>query len=291
MIKPYKERVYATKAVLETTFEFIKSNASELVELNQNADKNSVIEFFHKKIFLPVKFSLSEKFDEVLFKGYEYKKELSEISGKEKIVYTNIPKEIKVKFYREVAAVDSIQIPDYYIIPAEWSFLVNRMVFHGIQYFKSDYDTALIVERYRFSNVKYAENSYEGRQRVSFDLEKFEEEVIIPAGSFIVPTNQRTIRIITHLLEPKCEDSFVQWGFMNQIFEQKEYFEEYVMEKIAEEMMNENPELKKEFQKKLAEDESFKNNPYERLNFFYKKSPYWDNNLNLYPVMRYTLKF
>lgn len=291
MIKPYKERVYATKAVLETTFEFIKSNASELVELNQNADKNSVIEFFHKKIFLPVKFSLSEKFDEVLFKGYEYKKELSEISGKEKIVYTNIPKEIKVKFYREVAAADSIQIPDYYIIPAEWSPLVNRMVFHGIQYFKSDYDTALIVERYRFSNVKYAENSYEGRQRVSFDLEKFEEEVIIPAGSFIVPTNQRTIRIITHLLEPKCEDSFVQWGFMNQIFEQKEYFEEYVMEKIAEEMMNENPELKKEFQKKLAEDESFKNNPYERLNFFYKKSPYWDNNLNLYPVMRYTLKF
>lgn len=291
MIKPYKERVYATKAVLETTFEFIKSNASELVELNQNADKNSVIEFFHKKIFLPVKFSLSEKFDEVLFKGYEYKKELSEISGKEKIVYTNIPKEIKVKFYREVAAADSIQIPDYYIIPAEWSPLVNRMVFHGIQYFKSDYDTALIVERYRFSNVKYAENSYEGRQRVSFDLEKFEEEVIIPAGSFIVPTNQRTIRIITHLLEPKCADSFVQWGFMNQIFEQKEYFEEYVMEKIAEEMMNENPELKKEFQKKLAEDESFKNNPYERLNFFYKKSPYWDNNLNLYPVMRYTLKF
>lgn len=291
MIKPYKERVYATKAVLETTFEFIKSNASELVELNQNADKNSVIEFFHKKIFLPVKFSLSEKFDEVLFKGYEYKKELSEISGKEKIVYTNIPKEITVKFYREVAAADSIQIPDYYIIPAEWSPLVDRMLFHGIQYFKSDYDTALIVERYRFSNVKYAENSYEGRQRVSFDLEKFEEEVIIPAGSFIVPTNQRTIRIITHLLEPKCEDSFVQWGFMNQIFEQKEYFEEYVMEKIAEEMMNENPELKKEFQKKLAEDESFKNNPYERLNFFYKKSPYWDNNLNLYPVMRYTLKF
>lgn len=288
MIKPYKQRVYATKAVLETTFEFVKNNSSELISLNQNADKNSVMNFYYAKSFLPVKFNLSEKYDEVLFKGYEYKKEHSEISGTEKIVYTNVPKEFKVKYYRDVFPTDSIQVPDYYIIPAEWSALVDRMAFHGIKYFKSDYDTTVVVERYRFNNVKFANNSYEGRQRVSFDVEKFEEEIAIPAGSFIIPVNQRTIRIIAHLLEPKCEDSFVQWGFMNQIFEQKEYFENYVMEKIAEEMLKENPELKKEFENKLAEDESFRKNPFERLNFFYKKSPYWDKHLNLYPVMRFT---
>lgn len=53
-------------------------------------------------------------------------------------------------------------------------------------------------------------------------------------------------------------------------------------------MLKENPELKKEFENKLAEDESFRKNPFERLNFFYKKSPYWDKHLNLYPVMRFT---
>lgn len=290
MIKPYKERVFATKAVLETTFEFLKNNSSELISLNQSADKNSVMHFYYAKNFLPVKFNLSERYDEVLFKGYEYKKEQSEISGSEKIVYTNVPKEFKVKYYRDVFPTDSIQLPDYYIIPAEWSALVDRMAFHGIKYFKSDYDTTVVVERYKFNNVKFANNSYEGRQRVSFDIEKFEEELLIPAGSFIIPTNQRTIRIIAHLLEPKCEDSFVQWGFMNQIFEQKEYFENYVMEKIAEEMLKENPGLKKEFENKLAEDESFRKNPFERLNFFYKKSPYWDKQLNVYPVMRLTLK-
>ncbi|MEP0860383.1 MAG: carboxypeptidase [Ignavibacterium sp.] len=288
MIKPYKERVFATKAVLETTFEFLKNNSSELISLNQSADKNSVMHFYYAKNFLPVKFDLSEKYDEVLFKGYEYKKEQSEISGSEKIVYTNVPKEFKVKYYRDVFPTDSIQLPDYYIIPAEWSALVDRMAFHGIKYFKSDYDTTVVVERYKFNNVKFANNSYEGRQRVSFDIENFEEKLLIPAGSFIIPTNQRTFRIIAHLLEPKCEDSFVQWGFMNQIFEQKEYFENYVMEKIAEEMLKENPELKREFENKLAEDESFRKNPYERLNFFYKKSPYWDKQFNVYPVMRFT---
>lgn len=291
MIKPYKERVYATKAVLETTFEFLRNNSKEILTLNQNADRNSVKNFHYDKKFLPIKFNLSEKFDYVIFKGYEYKKEPSEISGTDKIVYTNNPKEFKLKFYRDVIVADSIQIPDYYIIPAEWSALVDRMSFHGIQFFKSDYDTIVTVERYRFKNVKFANNSYEGRQRVSFEVESFEEEVNIPAGSLIIPTNQRTIKIIAHLLEPKCEDSFVQWGFMNQIFEQKEYFENYVMEKIAEEMLAKDSNIRKEFEEKLKNDESFRKNAYERLNFFYKRSPYWDRNLNVYPIMKLTLKF
>lgn len=291
MIKPYKERVYATKAVLETTFEFLRNNSKEILTLNQNADRNSVKNFHYDKKFLPIKFNLSEKFDYVIFKGYEYKKEPSEISGTDRIVYTNNPKEFKLKFYRDVIVADSIQIPDYYIIPAEWSALVDRMSFHGIQFFKSDYDTIVTVERYRFKNVKFANNSYEGRQRVSFEVESFEEEVNIPAGSLIIPTNQRTIKIIAHLLEPKCEDSFVQWGFMNQIFEQKEYFENYVMEKIAEEMLAKDSNIRKEFEEKLKNDESFRKNAYERLNFFYKRSPYWDRNLNVYPIMKLTLKF
>jgi hypothetical protein len=79
--------------------------------------------------------------------------------------------------------------------------------------------------------------SNEGRQRVSFEYDTYKEKSSFPAGTFYVSTNQRTVRIITHLLEPKSPDSFVQWGFMNQIFEQKEYFENYVMEPMAEEML------------------------------------------------------
>jgi hypothetical protein len=88
------------------------------------------------------------------------------------------------------------------------------------------------------------------------------------------------------LLEPKSGDSFLRWGFFNTIFEKKEYFEPYVMEKIAVEMLNEIPGLKEEFELKLAEDEIFRGNPYQRLNFFYERSPYFDQKLNFYPVLR-----
>jgi hypothetical protein len=87
-----------------------------------------------------------------------------------------------------------------------------------------------------------------------------------------------------NLLEPKAPDSFVSWGFWNVIFERKEYTEDYVLEKLAREMLERDPVLKAEFEKKLTEDKSFASNPEARLYFFYRRSPYWDHTLILYPV-------
>ena len=42
-----------------------------------------------------------------------------------------------------------------------------------------------------------------------------------------------------HLLEPQGPDSFVAWGFFDAIFEQKEYGEDYVVEKLARDMLDE----------------------------------------------------
>jgi len=142
------------------------------------------------------------------------------------------------------------------------------------------------VTKYRFKNVKFANSSYEGRQRVDLEYDLIREKRTVPSGTFYIPLNQRTVRIIANLLEPKSSDSFIRWGFMNAIFERKEYFEKYAMEKIAEQMLNEDVKLREEFEAKLNEDEEFRNNPEARLNFFYKRSPYQDKNYQIYPVMR-----
>ena len=51
-------------------------------------------------------------------------------------------------------------------------------------------------------------------------------------------------------------------------------------------MLAEDPELKREFEEKLRVDEAFANDPGARLYFFYRRSPYWDEKLNAYPVGR-----
>jgi hypothetical protein len=78
------------------------------------------------------------------------------------------------------------------------------------------------------------------------------------------------------------------WGFFNAVFEQKEYGENYVVEKLAREMMAQDPRLQREFEERLATDEAFAASPTERLEFFYRRSPYWDQQKDLYPIGRVT---
>jgi len=59
-----------------------------------------------------------------------------------------------------------------------------------------------------------------------------------------------------------------------------------VVEKLAREMMAEEPSLAEEFRARVASDPAFAANPGARLEFFYKRSPYWDQQMNLYPVGR-----
>ncbi|MBS4034491.1 MAG: M14 family metallopeptidase [Ignavibacterium sp.] len=286
MIKPFKERVYSTLSVLETSLEFINQNSKELIRLNKEDDEKTIKQFHVNREFLPLSFSTSDKFEEVEFKGIDYHYEDSDISGCKKIVYTGKPKDMILKFYNDVYAQDSVKTAKGYYILAEWKIIIDRLKLHGVEVNEVKDPSEVEVTRYKFKNIKMNTTSSEGRHRANFEYDTYTEKVIIPAGTFYVSTNQRTVRIITHLLEPKSPDSFVQWGFMNTIFERKEYFENYVMEPMAEDMLKNNPALKKEFEKKLAEDEAFRNNPYERLNYFYQRSPYWDQALNLYPIMR-----
>ncbi len=73
------------------------------------------------------------------------------------------------------------------------------------------------------------------------------------------------------LLEPRDPDSLVSWGFFNASFERKEYMEAYVAEAVAEDMLKKDPALKKEFERRLAEDPAFARDPSARLDFFYRR--------------------
>jgi hypothetical protein len=286
MIKAYKERVYSTKAMIEATLEFLNVHPNELVKLNKQADEKTLEKFVTKNDYLPVSFKSSEKFDEINFKGFRYYWDSSYISGTNKIVYTNEKIDLRLKYYNDVVATDSVKLPKAYIIPKEWESLVNIIKMHGIQVEILKFDTTCEVTKYRFKKVKFSNSSYEGRQQVDFDYDSFTDKQSVTSGTFYIPVDQRTLRIIANLLEPASDDSFIKWGYMNPVFEQKEYFENYVMEKVAQKMIENDIELKDEFETRLGDNDEFKKDANARLNFFYERSPYYDNHFNVYPVMR-----
>jgi hypothetical protein len=157
---------------------------------------------------------------------------------------------------------------------------------HGLKHHTLAEATEIEVESYRFENVVWPAGPFEGRHMPRFNVEPMKEKRLFHAGSLVVPLGQPLARVAMNLLEPEAPDSFARWGFFNAIFEEKEYGEPYVLEALARKMIANDPALKQEFDQLLASDEAFAASSFQRLRFFHKRSPYWDPQMNLYPVGR-----
>jgi hypothetical protein len=195
-------------------------------------------------------------------------------------------------------------MPYAYIIPAEWTKIVEVLTAHGLLLRRTTAPVTAEVELYRCDPPTWQVKPFEGRHTASFTDVSMQDagvsppvqtshacsletaKVTYPAGSVVVPMAQRAAKVAVHFLEPQAPDSAVAWGFVDAIFEQKEYGESYVLEKMAREMMAGDPQLKREFEHKVATDKEFAASPSARLNFFFLRSPYRDDHMGLYPIGR-----
>lgn len=286
MLKPYKDRVFATRAMLEGIFKLVNEENKKLIKINEEADKTAIKKYGMKREPYPLTFNITDEADTFNYKGIEYEYRYSEIAGDSIKYFTGDKVNYQVPYYNKSKLGRTVKPPKAYLIPKEWSNLVDKLKLHGVEVTKLTSKMKFNAEQIVFDSVDFADKPYEGRFRTSFGYHKEQKVVEVSAGTYLVPTDQRTIGIIMHLLEPDGSDSFVKWGFLNQIFERKEYFEMYSMVPIAEEMAAENPDMMKEFRKKLENDKQFRKRPGARLNFFYERSPYADGKHMVYPVMR-----
>lgn len=285
-LKSFANRVFSTKSMMEHSISFVNGNHKELISLNKQADKETVRNYLSIKKKFPLVLKGNGKFDKYLFKGFEWYDEYSELTGSIVRKYANEPIEIEIPIFNKANSEKKIGVPVAYLIPQQFSDIIDVLKAHHIKFNILKSAKNVKVEKYRFENVQFAPRPYEGRQLPSFKCSAFTEKVDVEAGTLVVYTNQRQLRVIVNLLEPEAPDSFVKWGFLNAFFERKEYAEAYVMEPYARQMIKDDPDLRSEFYKKLNEDEPFRNNEGERLDFFYKRSPFYDKGENVYPIMR-----
>ena len=283
MLKPYRTRVEATASFLRGTLATVARNASALRRTVRDADARRAAAADRS---VPVKFALGKDSTMMPFKGIRLRTEQSPISGGRKLVYTGEPYDVMVPFYDHILTVDSVTLPAAYIIPPEWGFVPELFALHGVRYRTTAVPETVTVTTNRFMNVRFAARPYEGRQTATYAAEPVTMRRAYPAGSLVVPSAQRASHVAAHLLEPKSGDSFVAWGFFNAIFEQKEYAEDYVMEKEGKAMLDADPALRAAYLATIAADSVFARDPNARLNWLYNRSRWADERLNMYPVGR-----
>ncbi|MEP6849755.1 MAG: M14 family metallopeptidase [Acidobacteriota bacterium] len=287
-LKPYRSRVRGTYDTLRYTIEEIAAAKATLFEANKKADDETIERgrTYDPTRQYPLTLAVTDRSTPLAFKGVEYKIEDSPISGGKMIAYGTAPLNITIPRFDEGKVVTSIDPPLAYIVPAEWVDVIDVLKLHGVKFDTLKKPQTIEVESYKLTQPKWATSSFESRINLTCKQERIKETRTFSAGSIVIPMAQEAANVAIHLLEPNGPDSFVTWGFFNAIFEQKEYGEGYVIEKLAREMLAKDPNLQKEFDEKLK-DPAFAKNPRARLNFFYEHSPYYLNQkVGIYPVGR-----
>ena len=290
MLKPYRPRVRGTYDVLRAALEDVNRDPAGWLRAVRETDEAVTKEgsSYDQSRRVPIRLAFTDKSAPLKLRAVESKVEQSDVSGAPRVIYGDKPVELTVPFYNEARAVQTVVVPLAYVVPPQWQKVIEVLALHGLKLHRLAEPLTTEVESYRFTEVKWSQFPFEGRVPVSQKNQPLRETRTYPAGSVVVPMAQANARVALYLLEPDSPDSFVAWGFFNTIFEQKEYGENYVLEKLAREMLAKDENLRKEFEQRVASDPKFAASPRDRLRFFYERSPYWDREMNVYPVGRLT---
>lgn len=289
--KPFAERVVATKVFLEETLEQFAQEKDALLTMSHEADlqiQTLVDTLRATGREYPLDFEISNDTSWVDFKGHRSELRDSEIAGATIRYWTQEPEAQKMMTLFSNRVKHSVVPPLAYVIPRPYYLKVRDVLeAHQIPVLEFDTTLTLLVETMYLDSVKFAGKPYEGRFRVNYRTEPpVEQEWTINKGSVFVPLNHRKALRVMHLLEANGPDSFCKWGFFPQIFEQKEGGDGDIIDTMAQRLMKEDTLAASEFWSRVKSDSVFAKSANERLNYWYKHSPYWDERTNLYPIGR-----
>lgn len=291
MLKTFEVRIKSNYFLMEGLLTKFNEDPEAIRNAVRKADADAIQlgQKYDPSASFPLRLEIDRtKSDPLNFKGIEFTNQLSPVSGTVSISYGTKPIEITIPSFHYTEIVSSAASPLGYIIPTQWTDVIERLSIHGIAFSRLKAPVSLPFETYRFSEVVWSDAPFEGRHELKFKSTKVMEQRSLIPGSVVVWLNQRSNKVILNLLEPDAADSLVLWGFFDAIFEEKEFADAYVMEKMAPEMMKNDPKLKAEFEKRIETDPKFAGDPTARLHFFFERSPYWDQRKNAYPIVRVT---
>ncbi|NQD38540.1 carboxypeptidase [Permianibacter sp. IMCC34836] len=276
-LKPYKQRVLGTYVLMAATLELAGKNVASL-RTAIAADRQQRAETLGFVPTADTANSYKMKFAGVAHENYQ-----SPISGDTEVRWLGQPQEFDVDVIPSQPSV-LVTRPKAYWLPATASNAIAVLRRHGIQLEEIKQPTTRQLEWYRLPDAKQQPKAFEGRALVSSGQPVIEtHERTFPAGSVRVSTDQPLGELVVALLEPQSEDSLFSWGYFLEILSATEYIEGYVVEPLAQQMLQQNPALQEAFNKAL-QDENFAKDPEARLRWFYQRSGYADPEYLLYPV-------
>jgi hypothetical protein len=284
MLKPYQQRVEGTYALMESLIDVVEKEHNTIKTLRKETlESNLELSEYH------FNWQVDTTQTSILnFKGYEAERLTSEVTGLPRLKYNRDKPFTKETIYQDYYyPMDTVTIPEAYIVKRSWNRVIERLDANKIQYIPIKKDTTLSVEVYSIEEYDTRNSPYEGHYLHSdTKVSKNVKDIHFREGDLWVPTRQPGIRYLLETLEPQGADSFFNWNFFDTVLQRKEGFSPYVFEDVALEMLQKDSLLAKEFEAKKEEDLNFSNNWYAQLNWIFERSVHFEEAYLTYPIYR-----
>lgn len=283
MLKPFPVRVQATKALIESTVQFMAEQTEEL-----KAIRSAEVARWENIATVPVRWKRTEQFTPLWFEGFESRKEISPVTGELRLKYDRSLRWSKeIPFYNNYVPVAEIEVPEYWVIPQAWRHVVARMQRNGVAMTPIEKDTTILLRAGDIQGFTSSPRPYEGHHMNGLDSVAWS---VVPIrlfeGDWMISSSQPNLRYICEVLAPHGHDSFFTWNFFDSAMQQKEHFSGYVFEETAAALLASDSLLRASFEQAKASNLELREDARAQLNWLYRASPHYEGTANRYPVFK-----
>jgi hypothetical protein len=126
--------------------------------------------------------------------------------------------------YGAFRATEVTAAPAAYLVPPEYTAVIERLEAHGVQIARLDAAAEIEVSEFHIDSTRASEREYQGhRPRQAWGVW---QEVVrtFGEGAAVVPVRQPLGRLIVVLLEPRSDDGFLTWNLFDPAIEESEIY-------------------------------------------------------------------
>lgn len=278
-LKPYRQRVLGTYVLVEESLRLVGRDGGALVRAiaSDRASRPKTLTVSYSPLAKPLR--------TVTFLGVAHETYRSAASGADEVRWLGKPITQKMDVFG-FAPDKVVDLPVAWWVPATAPDVIARLKLHGIDFETIAEARTLSLDMVRLEGPKLG-SANEGHIPLSAANYVHAPRVeTYPLGSVRVPADQPLGLLAAAMLEPESPESFLAWNFFPGILQRTEYMEGYVIAPLAEHMLAESPALAAAFKAKLDAEPAFAKDSRARLQWFYERTPYFDDRYLLYPVGR-----
>lgn len=194
----YKRRIEASREFVRSCLQYAAEHVDRIRQVRAEA-KAWGNNAFQKNEALAMSASLEAFPETVDIKAYK----------------DDTPANVTVKWFSNFRPDQKAALPYAYLIPQEYSQVVDRMVMQGIEVQQLTEPLRAEVLIDRCVKINRADWAFQGHQMTSLETTRRSEVRDIPARTYVVSVNQPFVRLLATLLEPNSVDSFYTWNFFD----------------------------------------------------------------------------